>query len=339
MHARWTRILAALFAAALLAGTARAEEPSAEAEARIQKGVELRRAGKNGEALSEFQKAFALTPTPRAQAQIALALHALGDWLGAERALEQALLATGDPWITQYRDALEGALATVRAHLGWLSVSANVPLGELFLNGVSVHALPLPDSIRVVAGKLDAEVRAQGYAPVLRAIDIAPGREDHETFTLEPLPAAPSPSQPSAQESSERAARAVDVPPSSPTSEARRSAPAWRSPLVGYLALGAAGAFAAGGVVAWRVRQDNVDMYNDNSRCLVGTRTRGEQCGQFADAANEAMGLEIAAFAVAAGAAGLGTWLLLTTSPAKPSSQAVSCAPWGHVGLACAAHF
>jgi hypothetical protein len=329
-RARCTPVLAALVAAALLVvGTARAKEPGAEAEVRIQKGIELRRAGRNGEALSEFQKAFALAPTPRAQAQIALALHALGDWLGAERALEDALRAIDDPWITQYRDALEGALATVRAHLGWLSVSANVAAGELFLNGLRVRAIPLSDSIRVVAGRLDTEVRAQGYATVLRTIEIAPGKEDHETFTLEPRPVA--------HESSKRVVSGAEVSSSSLTPKARRSAPVWRSPLVGYIEVGAAGVFAAAGIVAWRVREDDVATYNDNSRCLVGTRTRGEQCGQYADASNVALGSEVAAFAAAAGTGALGAWVLLRPAPARP--QAVSCSPWGKVGLICDGRF
>jgi hypothetical protein len=334
-HARWSPILAALVAALLAVGSARAEEPAAAAEARIQRGIELRRAGRNGEALSEFQKAFALTPTPRAQAQIALALHALGDWLGAERALEDALRAGDDPWIAQYRDVLEGALATVRAHLGWLSVSANVAAGELFLNGVSVHALPLSGSIRVVAGKLDTEVRAQGYTAVLRTIEIVPGKEDHETFTLEP--------QAVAQRSADPVASVADVPSNllvpKLVPKPRRSAPAWRSPMAGSLALGAAGAFAAGGIVAWRVREDNVATYDDNSRCLVGPRTRAEQCGQYADASNMALGLEIAAFAAAAGTAAFGTWVLLTAPHARPSPGAVSCSPFGQVGLLCGGLF
>ena len=89
VRARPASVRAALAVAlALFVGAARADEPPGDAEALIQHGIELRRAGKNGEALSEFQKAYAIAPTPRAQAQIALALHALGDWLGAERGLD-----------------------------------------------------------------------------------------------------------------------------------------------------------------------------------------------------------------------------------------------------------
>ena len=186
----------AAIAAVLIVCPSRAGEPTADAEALIQHGVELRRAGRNGEALSEFQRANLLAPSPRAQAQIALALHALGDWLGAESGLEKGLAATDDPWIVQYRDALEGALATVRAHLAWVSVTVDVPVGEVLLNGVRVHAVPLTEPIRVAAGTLDVTVRAPGYARAQRSVQVLPGTEAHVDFVLEPSPTSPAPEDP-----------------------------------------------------------------------------------------------------------------------------------------------
>jgi hypothetical protein len=189
---RWYRWMGAALVAAIVAAPARAHanDPLSDSDARILRGVELRRAGKNGEALAEFQAAYALLPTPRARVQIALALQALGDWLGAERGLEDGLKSTDDPWIAQYREALEGALATVRAHVGRLIVDVNVTDGELLLNGVVVRSLPFPDPIRVLAGDLDVEVRAFGYAPVHRTVHVEAGAERRETVTLERL--APS---------------------------------------------------------------------------------------------------------------------------------------------------
>jgi hypothetical protein len=329
--ARSVSIRAAVVAAmTLVAVAAGAAPPSEEAEKLIQHGVELRRQGKNGEALSEFQKAYELAPTPRGQAQIALALHAVGDWLGAERGLEEALRTEDDPWIAQYRDVLEGALATVRAHLGRLSVAINAAAGELLLNGVAVHTLPLSAPIRVTAGTLDIEVRAAGYAPAKRTIEIAAGTERHETFVLELLP-PPAPVPPPTP--------GVVPPVAAPERSSAEGPPAPASPghFAGYVALGAAGAFAGGGVAAWIARQDNVAIYNDDGRCLVGTRTRGQECGQYADAANRALALEIAAFSAAGGAAVLGTWLLWT--PRRKPAGAAWCAPWGRVGLACTAEF
>lgn len=294
---------------------ARAGDDRSESDALILQGVELRRAGKNGEALEQFQKAYALVPTPRARVQIALALQSLGDWLGAERGLEQGLESADDPWIAEYRETIDGALATVRAHLARLFVEVDVTHGELLLNGVVVHALPLSDAIRVIAGDLDVEARAEGYVPVRRAVHVEAGKDVHETFHLEPLP---PPAPPAAR--------------TAPPSERRRSVPA-------AISLGSAGALATGGVVAWRIREDNVATYNNDKLCLVGTVTRGQRCGSYATTADAALGVEIGAFTGAAIAAGFSAWFFWT--PAKHSSTTARgfCGPSGLLGVSCAGRF
>jgi hypothetical protein len=306
------------------------DQPSEQSEGLIRHGVELRRAGRNGEALVEFEKAYALTPTARAQAQVALALQALGDWLGAESGLEEALRAADDPWIAQHREVLEGALATIREHLGLLYVQVNVAQGELVLNGVSHRSLPLSDPIRMPVGHLEMEVRAPGYEPVRRAIEVSSRAEVHETFVLQAVTASPQPPTKDVLPVARRGELAGETP----------SAPArsLRNVLAGSLALGAAGAFGAGGVVAWRVHQDNAAIYNDNSRCLVGTRTRGEQCGSYAQASNVALGFEVASFALAAGAAGLGAWLLWRPAP-PPGRGAIAACGLAGPALGCMGRF
>jgi hypothetical protein len=303
---------------------ARAEPRGNDGEELVQHGIELRKAGKNGDALAEFEKAYALSPTPRTRAQIALALHALGDWIGAERGLLDALSATDDPWVAQYRDVLEGALATVRAHLASLTVSTNAPTGELVINRVTVHALPLREPVRVVAGTLDIAVRAPGFRSADRVIELAAASERHEVFELEPVaePAAPSPANVNALRSG------ADTP--QPTTR--------RNPVPGYLALGAAGALAGGGFAAWRVHETDVAIYNDDGKCLLGTRTRGQQCGNYADAANAAFAVETAAFALSAAAAGTGVWLLLAAGKSAKLHGAW-CSPSGPRGLVCGADF
>jgi tetratricopeptide (TPR) repeat protein len=327
---RWWASAALLGSLALRVGPLRADPaPLSEAEAFVQRGIDLRKARKNAEALSEFQKAYAIAPTARTEAQIALALHALGDWLGAERGLEHALGAADDPWIVQYRGALEGALATVRAHLASLFVSVNVPAGELVVNGVSVRTVPFSDAVRVAAGTLDVAVRAPGYVAGQRTIDIAPGSESHQSFTLEPVSAPPTPPSPPAAGVGSVGPPVLRTAPAAATSVGARAT-------LGYASLGAAGVFAAGGFVAWRAREDNAAVYNDNSRCLVGTLTRGERCGSYASAADEAFVFELAAFGAAAAATGLGAWLLLG---GRPQARVAWCSPSSPMGIACGGQF
>jgi hypothetical protein len=307
----------------------RADDNGSKAVACIQRGVELRRAGRNGEALAQFQSAYALAPTPRAQAQIALALQALGDWLGAESGLEDALRSPDDPWIAQYHEALDGALATVRAHLASLYVDVNVSEGQLLLDGVSVHALPTTDAIRIRAGTVDVEVRAPGYIPAHRKVDVAAGAEVRESFSLEPR-VAPA-----------EIATVLRPPLSAPgPAPAEGAHPTWtRNPVVAYVALGASVALATGGVVAWRVHENSVAIYNNNSLCVFGTLTRGQRCGSYADTATVALGLEIGAFATSLIAAGVGGWLLWAPSRHRSASADVWCGPNPAFGVSCAGRF
>jgi hypothetical protein len=327
---RWTVGTVLVAAALAVPGLAHADEPSQESETHIQRGVELRRLGRNGEALVEFQQAYALAPTPRSRAQVALALQALGDWLGAEVWLEQALQGESDPWIEQYRSALVGALGTVRAHLGRLYVDVDVKGGEVLVDGVVAHSLPFSDAIHVKAGTLDVVVRSPGYAPAHRTVDVAAEAEVHERFALEPLPTAPD----------EHVAPAIGADLGGRSGidqgESRSGAP-WG----GYVALGAAGALAIGGVVAWRVREDNIAIWNDDSRCLrtdASGETRGQQCGSYQTTANVALGFEIGAFAAAAASAGVGVWLLWSHGRAAHAGVAW-CGPLGSLGISCEGRF
>lgn len=324
---RRLRVFLAVIAFLFVPVGSQADDAAAESEARIRQGVELRKIGRNAEALEEFERAFDLVPTPRARAQVALARQALGDWVGAESGLEEALRATDDPWIATYRDALEGALATVRAHLAWLDVDADAPQAELFLNGVRNRALPLAGALRVAVGSLDVEVRGPGRAPAHRTIHLAAGEERREHFTLELI--APA----SMLRTGAGTSGAMALSPgaaASPASEASQGGRMVRA----YVALAAAGLLAGGGVVAWRVREDRVGLFNNDSRCQqTGGGSRDDQCGGVARDANVALGLEIAAFAGAGMSAVLGA--LLWRSSSRSPRAALLCVPSGGLAMAC----
>jgi hypothetical protein len=315
-----------LFGAILVAVPvrARAGDPSSEGEAGIQRGVELRREGRNGEALVEFQKAFALEPSARARAQIGLALQALGDWLGAEHWLSEALLASEDAWIARYRTELQGALATVQAHLGSLVLHVDTQQGEVLVNGVVAQALPSTGPIRVVAGSIDVIVRVPGRADVHRIVAVPAGAQVSEVMMLGSEPIAPAAPPPSVTP----AASDVGPQPAAPHSP----------PVAAYIALGSAGALAIASAVAAVVHENAADVWNDDAQCLrPGGGSRTQQCGTYHDTANVALGVEIGAFAAAAVSAGVGVWLLWPRSR-SPLSSAGWCTP-GLGGVTCGGMF
>jgi hypothetical protein len=167
-----------------------AERQTADAEALTTEGLVLRRQRRDAEALADFRQAYAIRPTPRTLAQIALAEQALGRWADAEAHLRAALQAQEDPWIEPHRQVLAAGLADIETHLGQLEIEADVSGAELWVNGMHAGSLPLREPLRVEAGSVVIEVRAPAYASAQRHTSVEAGETAHETIHLVPLPPA-----------------------------------------------------------------------------------------------------------------------------------------------------
>src|SRR5450432_1999872 len=87
---------------ALVASTVTARADGGDAgEALVRRGLELRKAGQDEQALEAFRSAYKLKATPRAQAQMGMAEQALGRWGDAESDLKGALAVDQDAWIAR----------------------------------------------------------------------------------------------------------------------------------------------------------------------------------------------------------------------------------------------
>jgi len=111
------------------------------------KGVALRLAGKNKAALEQFQKAYDLTHSPRATAQLGLVYQALGRWELAEPLVANAIESRDDAWIKKYEGDLKRALEVIRNHVAHVEIVSDPPQAEAVVNGaVAVH-LPLAEPV------------------------------------------------------------------------------------------------------------------------------------------------------------------------------------------------
>lgn len=175
-------------------------QPSTAPEALIQRGIELRRQGKDFEAFEYFKKAHDLAPTPRAKAQLGLVEQALSRWTDAEVHLEAALQARRDPWIQRNQAILEQSLRTVRAHVGLLDVQGAPEGAELTINGKPAGRLPLAAPVRVGEGYAEVELGAPGHVTAKRTVTVRGGHTVPLFIKLdpEPVPAAPPPAEPPA---------------------------------------------------------------------------------------------------------------------------------------------
>lgn len=309
----------ALVLALVLAGaTAHAAEPETEHDALMRRGVALRREGRDAEALQAFELALASSATPRARAQIALAEQALALWLPAERDLGLALAERDDPWIRQNREALERASAIVAAKLAWITVvpttasgAAPAPDAQVLVNGAPA-ARSSDGRIRVVAGQIAVELRAEGHAPSSRSVNVAPETTVKVALALgapttRAVATSPSPTGPSTE-------------PVVPSSDGLRTV-GWVLAGAGVLGLGVGGFFGARAIA----KKDERD-----TACEGGCT----QAGVDADRAGRTAGL-VSTVAMAGGVVATSVGLVLVfTSPSRPAAPPPRSIGVGVNGLA-----
>ncbi len=256
---------AAVLAVALVsagAGHALAAPENAEADALINRGLDLREHGKDDEALAVFKQALAKAPSsPRARAQVALAEQALGLWTAAESDLALCLAAGDDPWITKNRAALEGALAVVRRHLGSLEVRGTEG-AEVLLDGVRLGTLPATAPFRVEVGRRTLELRAKGFHPSARNVEIGSAGVTRETVMLVALaPDASGDAIPNGEPGSRPSGAGGGRDATSAGADAD---PGKGQRLLGWAFAATGGALLVTGGVAFLVRKGIIDDYNNN---------------------------------------------------------------------------
>lgn len=306
----------------------------ADAETLISRGIELREHGKDDEALAVFKKALARTPSPRARAQVALAEQALGLWVAAENDLVLALAAEGDAWIAKNRPALQGALALVRRRLGSLEVRG--PDGaEVTLDGVRLGTLPSATPFRIEAGRRTLEVRAKGFHPTARSIEVPAGGVARETVTLVAVAAAPGADATSSGEAPGKRA---------PESSGTRGDSGRGQRLLGWAFAGTGAALMITGGVGLLVRKGIVDDYN--VRCPGLGVGQPADCDDKIESARTWLTVSIVSL-VGGGVFALGGLTLVATAPrgdaaAATSGVRVGCAPSsvrGGASLVCSGSF
>jgi hypothetical protein len=285
------------------------EDPVAAANALIEQGIDLRQAQRDAEALALFEKAQGLAPSPRGQAQIALAQQALGRWAPAERSLKAALVAVEDTWIASRRPILDRALSVIQTHLGDVEL-VGATVGVVYVDGVRVEDQDALTHLRLEVGWRTIEVRAEGMYPVSRKVEVLAGETDRIEVAQRPLLEDPAASN---------AAR-LPVPLSPDTGRAQRT--------IGWALLGGAGLFVATGVAGLIERDVVAGDFNSNSAC-TGTLPPNlrSPCSNWLSDGTTAETVAIVGFVGGGLFAAISATLLLTAPSAKPKARAAAT-PW-----------
>jgi len=324
---------AAVAAAPVPLGTAAPGAPSGDVgpgdapgeEELISRGIALRESRNDVAALDAFRRAYDLKKSPRALAQVALAEQALGRLVPAEVDLEHALARADDAWIARNRAVLDQALVEIRGHLGSLQITGGVPGAEVLVDGAGVARLPLAAPLRVNAGRVTLEVRAAGYAPIVRAVVVPKRGLARETVAL--VAAAPTPpppgSEPALAGGGQPAARADGSDATGTTWSVRKK--------LGVAFGAAAVASAVAGTTFLFVREGRAQDFN-NAGC--GTEALTPDCGALRDKEENALAWGLAGLAGTLVLGGVGAYLLFWPSGSDPGRVAAAdpgaafrCAP------------
>lgn len=288
-------VLALVLAAPTLAGAQ--DDPSWTA------GVNLRREGRDAEALAAFQTLHARTQTPRSLAQVALAEQALGRWGAAAMHLDAAM-ARPDAWVTERRATLQQARAEIARHVGQVEVLVDRAGGEIFVDETLVGVAPLASPVFATEGTVVIRVREGGAVVAERSVTVQPGALSRASLNV-------------GARSSANGGSAL-------------------GPL-GGVALGVGGAAVAGMAIAWALRESHVQRWNSDA-CFPAGATRSEACPGEPDAWSAAETAAIVLGITGGALAAAGLVLVLVDAGGGSSESAVACAP-GLLGVSCEGRF
>jgi hypothetical protein len=292
-----------------------AEVQAQSADDLVRTAVELRRAGRDAEALAALEAAWRAAPSPRVRAQMGFAEQALDRWVDADAHLREALAAP-DAWVTERRAIVEEALRVVEQRVGSFDVRCTTPGATLWVEGHPAMPLPLATPLRVNAGHLAYEVRAEGYATARRETVVPAGAITRDEVVL----------------TTTSAAATLTLTPTATASP-------WGPQRTWALVTTAGAALGLGVGVAMLIsRNAAADRWNDPT-CLRNDRTRAENCADDRDALETAGAVSVASF-VAGGALAVTATVLWLTAPSARRAQTFVCAPDGVArGVVCGGRF
>jgi hypothetical protein len=351
---------------------------SAEAEALIRQGVELRAQKKDERALPMFEKAYQVSRSPRTAGQLGLVEMALGYFVDAEKYLGEAVASPDHPWVAKNLATLKAQLATATSQIGQLYIVGEPAGAEVVVNGKSVGRLPLSGPVRLDKGRVDVQVRAAGYLPTSDSVTIVGGKREDRSYRLQreavavtppppPATAPPAKEMPKPVETTAPPTSvAVVAPPPAADVSASSSPPAATiatpapagdhsnlRPVAYGVAVGAGVGLILGaveGIVAIKKRNefndhmgpDPNDPFGNAQITDCNTTAPTPACKGIQDSWSKARTLSIVGFiaggVLAGGAAAL--WVISSPKEQAGSSTALACAPdLGSRGLACRLQF
>jgi hypothetical protein len=227
------------------AAVAQPKSSKDEARTRFERGKQLYEEGAFDAALTEFQRAYELSPSYRILYNIGQVYRQTNDYAGALRSYER-YLAEGKAEIdAKRRSEVEQEVSQLRARVATLQISVNVPGAEVSVDDVSVGKSPISQGVTVNAGRRRVTATREGKVPVAKVVTVAGSDVLKVELELTDTSAQGGPAPPASSQV---------APPKPPVEESK-------TPWLGWALTGAFGVGAAiGGVVALGASSDLKDQ-------------------------------------------------------------------------------
>jgi PEGA domain len=341
-------VLAVFMVTAALPRPAFAQDKRTQARALLVAGQKLYSAGEYAEALSRFERAYALVPSPRIQFNFGLAYMMLDRPSDAMRAFEAFIAGAGD--------ASGADVAKAQANLGRLDKKVAVLELEGDTSGaeVAVDGRSYGSVTRVVLdpGPHQLTIDKPGRPPFLSKLKVAAAARVRIPVQFgEPAPVTVPPPA-----SSRTPAVATATPPplvglpalvpNPPPEEPRDTVPAAPTPApwqrtAGWVSSGIAvvlgGATLAAGLMANKQYEDFNNLGNHKCNLAIKQDFGGPECQQRLSTGDTYTKLALVA-GIGAGVAAIVAVVFFVSAPSLPphAETAMSCAPTlGIVGATC----
>jgi hypothetical protein len=145
-----------------------------------ERGNTAMRSGRPADALDAYEGLYGKTHDPAMLYNMARAHQALTNYARAEDLLQQ-FKAEAPPQLLNKVTGVDRLLGELAARIHTLTVETVVEGAEVRIGGRVVGSTPLPRALRLNAGRADIEVRAEGFLPFRRSVELRGG----ETSTIE----------------------------------------------------------------------------------------------------------------------------------------------------------
>jgi len=324
-------------AALMSVSSSASAQESAEVEAILKRGIQLRKDGQDEAALAVFQEAEAQAPNSvRVLLHVATAAQAASKWLLADEYLKKADTHKNDPYYIRYINEIEEVRNTTAQRVGHFRAVGEPSGAEVILNGQVVGTLPMENPKTLEAGTYVLEVNKAGFYRLRRPISVPGGVLTRETVEL-----------------NERTGGGPDTADATGGAGAPEDKSFWTSSGMTWTLAGIAAAAGVTSGISFFMRERAAEHWNDDSRCLSTdslAQTRGEVC---ADVRNdidtaEQVGIITGALSIAFGGAALTHWLA-TSGSSEPGTDStarhehkntgsVQCSP-GMMNIVCTGSF